>query len=77
MAGVFQNIDPPSPSPPGECVPPAFGAGEGTLGRRRGGGGPIFWKTSDTILYVLYVSKYFVYKIIKIRTPTGLFLTFN
>ncbi len=37
MAGVFKNIDPPSPSPPGECVPPAFGAGEGTLGRRRGG----------------------------------------
>jgi hypothetical protein len=29
MAGVFQNIDPPPPSPPGECVPPAFGAGGG------------------------------------------------
>jgi hypothetical protein len=27
MAGVFQNIDPPSPTPPRECVPPAFGAG--------------------------------------------------
>ncbi len=21
MSGVFQNIDPPTPSPPGECVP--------------------------------------------------------
>jgi hypothetical protein len=29
MSGVFQNIDPPTPSPPGECVPPAFGAGGG------------------------------------------------
>jgi hypothetical protein len=26
MSGVFRNID---PSPPGECVPPAFGAGGG------------------------------------------------
>ena len=26
MSGVFQNID---PSPPDECVPPAFGAGGG------------------------------------------------
>jgi hypothetical protein len=24
---VFQNIDPPPPSPPGECVPPAFVGG--------------------------------------------------
>jgi hypothetical protein len=24
MSRVFQNIDPPPPSPPGECVPPAF-----------------------------------------------------
>jgi hypothetical protein len=24
MSGVFQNIDPPTPSPPGVCVPPAF-----------------------------------------------------
>jgi hypothetical protein len=58
MAGVFQNIDPPSPSPPGECVPAAFGAGEGhmhSLGGE-GGGGSIFWKTSDTALYSTYVS---------------------
>jgi hypothetical protein len=37
MAGVFQNIDPPFPSPAGECVPPplwvqgggTFAVGEG------------------------------------------------
>jgi hypothetical protein len=28
MAGVFQNIDPSSPSPPGEC---AFGGGGGDV----------------------------------------------
>jgi hypothetical protein len=47
MSLVFQNIDPPSPSPPGECVPPAFVGGEDTLAGRRGGGGSIFWKTRD------------------------------
>ncbi len=41
MAGVFQNIDPPTPSPPGECVlcsvyPPAFGH---TRMKERGVGG--------------------------------------
>jgi hypothetical protein len=60
MAGVFQNID---PSPPGECVPPpppAFGTGgEGTLAiGGEGGGGSIFWKTSDTALYSTYVSTF-------------------
>jgi hypothetical protein len=29
MSGVFQIIDPPPPSPLGECVPPTFGAGGG------------------------------------------------
>jgi hypothetical protein len=29
MSRVFQNIDPPPPSPPGECVPSAFVAGGG------------------------------------------------
>ncbi len=39
MSCVFQNIDPPPPSPPGECVPPAFGAGGGhTRWVERGGG---------------------------------------
>jgi hypothetical protein len=56
MSGVFQNIDPPHPSPPGECVPPAFGAGEDTLARGKGGGGSIFWKTPGTALYSTYVS---------------------
>ncbi len=38
---VFQNIGspPPSPSPPGECVPPAFVGREDTLARRRRGMG--------------------------------------
>jgi hypothetical protein len=53
MAGVFQNID---PSPPGECVPPAFGAGGGHTLVGEGGRGLIFWKTSDTALYSKYVS---------------------
>jgi hypothetical protein len=50
MSLVFQNIDPPPPSPHGECVPPAFVAGEDTLAWCGGevGGGPIFWKTRDT-----------------------------
>jgi hypothetical protein len=43
MSGVFQNIDPPppTPSPPGECVPAhAFGAGGGhTRWVERGLGG--------------------------------------
>jgi hypothetical protein len=45
MAGVFQNIDPPPPSPPGECVTPAFvGGGGGGHTRRaeRGVGGQYF-----------------------------------
>ncbi len=61
MSLVFQNIDPPPPSPPGECVPPAFVAGGRThsLGGERGGGS-IFWKTPGTALYSTYVSRYFV-----------------
>jgi hypothetical protein len=31
MSIVLQNIDPPPPSQPGECVPPAFGAGGGQI----------------------------------------------
>jgi hypothetical protein len=39
----FQNIDPPSISPPGECVPPAFVAGGGQTRRaERGMGGQYF-----------------------------------
>ncbi len=58
MSLVFQNIYPPPPSPPGDCVPPAFGAG-GRLTRwvEKGvGGGSVFWKTRDTALYSTYVS---------------------
>jgi hypothetical protein len=31
MSRVFQNIDPPHPSTPGECVPPSLLRGEDTL----------------------------------------------
>jgi hypothetical protein len=57
MSLVFQNIDLPPPSPPGECVPPAFGVGGRThsLGGERGGE-TIFWKTWDTALYSTNVS---------------------
>ncbi len=44
---VFQNIDPPSPSPPGESVLPPQQrlAGVHTRRAERGMGGSIFWKT--------------------------------
>jgi hypothetical protein len=49
VPGVVQNIDPPPPSPPSECVPSSpRSKAEGTqtlAGRRRGWGGLIFWKT--------------------------------
>ncbi len=38
---------PPSPSPPGECVPPPLLRGEDRLAERRGGWGSIFWKTRE------------------------------
>jgi hypothetical protein len=56
MSGVFINIDPPpTPSQPGECVPPAFGGGGGedTLAGWRGGGGSIVRKTP--VQYVQYM----------------------
>jgi hypothetical protein len=59
MAGVFQNIDPTHPSPPSECVHPAFGAGEDTLAGWRG-----VWGVNilEDVRHssVLYVCKYFV-----------------
>jgi hypothetical protein len=65
MAGVFQNIDPPTPSPPGECEPPAFGAGGRThwLGGE-GGGGSIIILEDARHSSVLYIRKYFVPQII-------------
>jgi hypothetical protein len=40
VSGVFQNIDPPTPSPPVECVPPRLWCGGRThsLGGERVGG---------------------------------------
>ncbi len=43
MSCVFQNIDPPPPSPPSECVPPRLGCGGGhTCRGERGVGGQYF-----------------------------------
>ncbi len=59
MSGVFQNIDPPPPSPPGDCVPPAFGAGGGhTRWVERGVGVNILEDARHSS--VLYICKYFV-----------------
>ncbi len=47
MSLVFQNIDPPPPSPLGECVLPTNnGRGSHSPGGEVGGGS-IFWKTRD------------------------------
>jgi hypothetical protein len=57
MSWVFQNIDPQPPSPPRECVPPAFrplAGWRGGGGGGGGGGGSIFWKTQDTAVLYLY-----------------------
>jgi hypothetical protein len=57
MSCVFQNIDPPHPSPPGECVPPALGAGGGhTLWVERGWGVNILEEARHCS--VLYIRKY-------------------
>jgi hypothetical protein len=54
-----KNIDPPTPSPPGECVPPAFDAGGGhTRWVERGWGVNILEDTRHCS--VLYICKYFV-----------------
>jgi hypothetical protein len=55
MSGVFRNID---PSPPGECVPPAVGAGGGdTPEGERGGGNSL---EDARHCSVLYICKYLV-----------------
>jgi hypothetical protein len=59
MSGVFQNIDPPPPYCPRECVPPAFGAGGGhTRWVERGVGGQSLEDAKHSS--VLYICKYFV-----------------
>jgi hypothetical protein len=58
MSLVFQNIDPPPPSPPGECVPPPLVRGEYTLaGWRRGWGVNIL---EDARHSSVLLCKYFV-----------------
>jgi hypothetical protein len=57
MAGVFLNIDPPHPSPPGECVP--LVRGEDTLAGWRGGWGVKILEDARHSS-VLSVCKYFV-----------------
>ncbi len=66
MSGVFQNIDPPAPSPLGECVPPPhFWCGGGHLLCGEGGGGVnVVWKTPDTALYSI-ICKFFVVRTIQ------------
>jgi hypothetical protein len=56
MSGVFQNIDPPPPAPPGECIPPPLVPGEDTLAGWRGGWGVNILEEADTALYSTYVS---------------------
>jgi hypothetical protein len=67
MSGVFQNIDPPPPSPPGECVPPClWRRGEDTLAGWRGGGGANSLEEARHSS-VLYICKYFVAKADRFR----------
>jgi hypothetical protein len=59
------NIDPPSPSPPGECVPPAFVGGGGQTRRaERGMGGQYFGRreTKDCPLTEIISLRYNVIK---------------
>jgi hypothetical protein len=58
MSCVFQNIDPPPPTPLSarrlcNVYPPPLLRGEDTLAGWRGGS--IFWKTQDTALYSTYI----------------------
>jgi hypothetical protein len=57
MSGVFQNIDSPPPSPPGECVPPPP-ARRHTRWVERGWGVNILEDARHGS--VLYICKYFV-----------------
>ncbi len=74
MSGVFQNID---PSPPGECVPSAFGAGGGHtrwVERGWGGGGQYFGRRQTLFVVVLYIREYFA---IRPQESLALYSSFN
>jgi hypothetical protein len=68
MSCVFQNSDPPPPSPPGECVPPAFVAGGGHTRRvERGVGGHYFGRRKTQLCTLpisnpLWIIVYIVYQ---------------
>ncbi len=67
MSFVFQNIDPPLPSPPRECVLCCGGRTHSPGGE--GGGGSIFWKTQDTALYSTYIESSLIDTISGRRSP--------
>ncbi len=60
MSGVFRNID---PSPPGECVSPAFGAVGRTHSLGGDGVGDQYSSEDARHCSVLYLCKYFVERI--------------
>ncbi len=62
MSGVFRNIDPPTPTPPGECVPPPLVRGEDTLAGWRGGWGVNSSEDARhcSELYTVYVSSLWI-----------------
>ncbi len=64
MPGVFQNIDPPTPSPPGHCVPPLVRV-EDTFAEWREGWGVIILEDARHSS-VLYICEYFMV-LVKIR----------
>jgi hypothetical protein len=62
MSLVFQNIDLPPPSPPGECVPPVFGVGGGhTRWVEKGVGDQYFGDTArySTNVSTLWLQQYY------------------
>ncbi len=63
MSGVFRSIDPPPPSPPGECVPGSplpLVRGEDTLAGWRGGAGAVVNSSEDARHCSVLICKYFV-----------------
>jgi hypothetical protein len=55
MSCVFQNSDPPPPSPPGECVPPDFVAGGGHTRRMERGVVGQYFGRRKTQLCSIYI----------------------